>query len=96
MAVTNYDRVSKTMEHLNAGLSPFVEREMKVSYDKRWLDELPKILKEYQLPKPAAGGGLKWDIQALLSVMISKWEDTFRRTLGKAERTLLHELNEIK
>ena len=54
MAVTNYDRVSKTMEHLNAGLSPFVEREMKASFDKRWLDELTKILKDYQLPKPVA------------------------------------------
>ncbi len=96
MAVTNYDRVSKTMEHLNGGLSPFVEREMKTSYDKRWLDELTKILKDYQLPKPVTGGGLKWDIQALLSVMISKWEDTFKRTLGKAERTLLHELNDVR
>lgn len=96
MAINNYDRVGKGLELLNQGLCPFVEREMKASFDKRWLDELQKILKDYQLPKPVAGGGLKWDIQALLSVMISKWEDTFKRTLGKAERTLLHELNDVR
>src|SRR6267142_2540867 len=95
MAITNHERVGKAMELLNAGLSSFVERELKASFDKRWLEEVKKILRDYQVPK-ADAGSLKWDIQALLSVMIGKWEDTFRRTLGKAERTLVHELSDIR
>ncbi len=29
MAITNHERVGKALEHLNTGLRPFVERELK-------------------------------------------------------------------
>jgi hypothetical protein len=32
MAITNHERVGKALEHLNAGLQPFVERELKSTY----------------------------------------------------------------
>ncbi|MCK6472712.1 MAG: DUF499 domain-containing protein [Planctomycetes bacterium] len=92
MALSNHDRIGKALDLLNQGLTPFVERELQVTYGQAWKDELDKTLKDYQLPKLAKGGGLKWDIQAILSVMWNHWNDTFKRTLGHAERSLVNEL----
>ncbi|MCZ7645664.1 MAG: Swt1 family HEPN domain-containing protein [Planctomycetota bacterium] len=92
MAKSNHDRIGTALELLNQGLTPFVERELQVTYGTSWKDELQKTLKDYQIPKPAKGGGLKWDVQALLSIMWNHWNDTFKRTLGHAERSLVNEL----
>ncbi|GMV81896.1 MAG: hypothetical protein AMXMBFR7_30800 [Planctomycetota bacterium] len=92
MALSNHDRIGKALDLLNQGLTPFVERELEVTFGKPWKDELQKTLKDYQFPKPAKGGGLKWDIQALLSIMWNHWNDTFKRTLGHTERSLVSEL----
>jgi len=39
-------------------------------------------------------GRIKWDTQALLKAMISRWHDAFRGTLGHFERSLVSELLE--
>ena len=92
MAITNHDRIGKALDLLNAGLSPFVERELKASYGSGWLAELQKTLKDYQLPKTATDGTLKWDVQALINIIWNHWNDTFKRTLGHAERSIVSEL----
>ena len=38
MAITNHERVGKALDLLNAGLRPFVERELKATYKDRWTE----------------------------------------------------------
>ena len=49
MAITNHERVGKTMELLKTGLAPFVEREFKSDYKGRALDVARKFMTEERL-----------------------------------------------
>ena len=37
MALSNHERVGKALDILNAGLRPFVERELQAAYGKEWV-----------------------------------------------------------
>jgi len=39
MAITNHERVGKMLELLRSGLGPFIERELKNSFQDNWLEE---------------------------------------------------------
>lgn len=90
MAITNHDRVGRTLELLKAGLAPFVEREFKNVYQAKAQEEACLLLGEDRLNarKPIR----QWDSAALLKVMWDSWNEVFRRTLGPAERSLVGEL----
>lgn len=65
MAISNIERVGKSLELLNAGLQPYVEREMKAVCGTRWLDTARENVRE---DRPDAGA-FHWDTQAILAVM---------------------------
>jgi hypothetical protein len=84
MALTNHERVGKALDLLRAGLSPFVERELKAKLGKDWVFEAREALSDTRL---AAGKGEPLnDVAAQLVVMDRKWGEVFRLALGKAER----------
>ncbi len=94
MAITNHERVGKALEQLNAGLQPFVERELKASYKDKWVDAArPSFPNWQQTGKPAS---LNWDTQALLAVMWELWNDCFKKILGPSERSLVSELRDVR
>lgn len=89
MAVTNYERVSKALELLRAGLAGFVEREFQSRYGETAQTKALGFLGEDRSsPKPIS----QWDAAALLKVMWEGWNEVFRQTLGYAERSLVSEL----
>jgi len=92
VAITNHERVGKALELLRAGLAPFIERELKNTYQARATVQAAQFLGEDHLlaNKPMA----QWDAAALLKVTWEAWNDVFRRTLGPAERSLVRELRE--
>ncbi|GAB4199817.1 MAG: Swt1 family HEPN domain-containing protein [Roseiflexaceae bacterium] len=92
MAISNHERVGKTMELLRQGLQPYIERELQNQYGKYWITN-------------ATGGWrneLNWnddntphlDVAALLRLMWEQWNEVFRKSLGHAERSLVSELRE--
>ena len=92
MAVTNHERVGKGLDLLRAGLSPFVERELKRAVHARDLDEyrLRQILSD-----PAQRGrSSESDVQVLLKVMWDTWNEVFREILGHSDRSLVSELRD--
>lgn len=94
MAITNHERVGKSLELLKAGLGPFVEREFKAKYGDGWAFEVKEILSDTRL-----GGGKSdsiGDVAALLVVMDRKWGEVFRRILGKTERSLVNEILAVR
>ncbi|MBW6395793.1 DUF499 domain-containing protein [Thermus sp. SYSU G05001] len=92
MAVTNYERVTRALEHLRAGLAGFVEQEFRSQYGDKAQTEALRFLGDDRLAsrKPIS----EWDAAALLKVMWEGWNEVFRQTLGQAERTLVSELRE--
>jgi predicted AAA+ superfamily ATPase len=92
MAITNHERVGKSLDLLKAGLGPFVEREIKNAYGDRAPAHVARLMGEDRL---LAGKPIPdWDAAALLKLMWEAWNDVFRRTLGPAERSLVQELRE--
>jgi predicted AAA+ superfamily ATPase len=90
MAISNHERVGKALELLKEGLRPFVERELKTYHGDRWTSEVKEVLNDTRL-----GGGkvdAMQDVAVQLVIMDRSWGDVFRKTLGKAERSLVNEL----
>ena len=93
MAITNHERVGKSLELLKAGLGPFVEREVKGALKSRKLDAF-KLRGYTDDPMLANRPTSEWDVAGLLKLMWESWNDVFRRILGRAERSLVSELRE--
>jgi predicted AAA+ superfamily ATPase len=96
MAITNYDRVGKAMELLKDGLVPFVERELKAQYAQQWIEEAKTSVSDTQAKLFITQDQPQWDIASILSVIWNKWELVFRKTLGRAERSIVSELREVR
>ena len=91
MALTNHERVGKSLDLLKAGLGPFVDREIKSALDSGRLDAFK--LRDYaEDPVLANKPTAEWDVAALLKLMWETWNDVFRKILGPAERGLVGEL----
>lgn len=95
MALTNQERVGKAMELLRTGLAPFVEREIhsSVKSGSVRMDAIRRFAEDPKLSeKPIA----QWDAAGLLKLMWETWNDVFGRTLGRAERSLVSELRDVR
>ncbi|MCK6430388.1 MAG: hypothetical protein L6Q72_15055 [Burkholderiaceae bacterium] len=95
MAITNHERVGKSIELLRAGLASYVEREFTNAYKDRAAAEARRLLPaddRINGNRPIA----QWDAAVLLKVMWDAWNEVFGRTLGRAERSLVQELRETR
>ncbi len=96
MALTNHERIGKTLELLKEGLVPFVEREMKSHHNQLWFEQAKASVSDTQADLFGMPGKPNWDAAALLIVMWNQWNEVFRKTLGQAERTLVSELRDVR
>lgn len=94
MAITNQQRVGKSLELLRDGLADFIDREFRNKY----AAESQKRAKDYLATDRLSGNKQikDWDAAALLKLMWESWNDVFRQTLGHAERTLVSELRTVR
>ncbi|QQR73412.1 MAG: DUF499 domain-containing protein [Holophagales bacterium] len=96
MAITNHERVGRTLELLKDGLLPFVERELKAQHAQQWLEHARNAVGPTQEKLFQSEASVTWDAAALLSVMWNEWNLVFKKTLGQAERTLVSELRDVR
>jgi len=89
MAISNRERIGRGFEAMSKGLRPFVAREMEAEHGPEWQDVAADVLK-------ARSRAINWDAHALLRVMWGQWNLVFKKTLGKAERSIVSELQEIR
>jgi predicted AAA+ superfamily ATPase len=94
MALTNHERVGKSLELLRAGLGPFIERELANAHGDGARTAATAFVGEDRLAgkKPIAD----WDASLLLKLMWEAWNDIFRKTLGHSERSLVSELRDVR
>ena len=92
--MSNQERVGKSLEHLRAGLAPFVEREFTSTYKEKALEEANQYVSD---PRQKTDQPFdQWDAAALLKLMWDAWHNVFRQVLGQAERTLVSELRDVR
>ena len=94
MAITNHERVGKSLEYLKEGLTPFVEREFKNIYKSQALARARLLVNE---DRNTEGKTINdWDVALLLKLMWESWNEVFRQTLGPAERSLVSEMRGMR
>ncbi|MGQ9865800.1 MAG: Swt1 family HEPN domain-containing protein [Pseudanabaenaceae cyanobacterium] len=96
MSISNHERVGRVLGSLRDGLYPFVEREMRRTYGDRWVEVAAASLPESYVRNQSLATVLREDVSALLRVMWEQWNDTFRKVLGRTERTLVSELIDVR
>ncbi len=92
MAISNHERVGRALTLLKEGLYPYIEREMKSVYKERWLVAATPFVDEDRSLKRSVASILGDDVAAQLKLMDRQWNEVFKKTLGKAERSLVNEL----
>lgn len=94
MAISNHERVGKALSLLKEGLRPFVERELQAKHGDGWAAEVQDILGDTRLGD--GKGDAMQDVAVQLVIMDRQWGAVFRKTLGKAERSLVNELLDVR
>ena len=81
------------MELLPAALIPFVEKRLETSLKGHWqiqvVEKLPSL-------RPNSNGEVSWDQAALFNAMDRFWSEAFKAVLGRAERSLVNELGDVR
>ncbi|WNF14207.1 Swt1 family HEPN domain-containing protein [Microcystis aeruginosa] len=96
MAISNRERVGRALDFLREGLYPFIEREMKASYGQKWLAVALSCLPESYTIRRTGDAVLKEDVSALLIVLWEQWNEVFKKTLGRSDRSLASELRDVR
>jgi hypothetical protein len=95
MAVTNHERIGKALDVLKAGLPGFVERELKAAHGTKWWATVNQVAGPSTQIRGTENAP-EWDAAALLKVLWDCWNEVFSKTLGRAERSIVSELIEVR
>jgi predicted AAA+ superfamily ATPase len=103
MALSNRERVGRVMEALRQGLGPFILREYRMAYKRRYIDEIQTALTTVSHPglphdawsdEKALLAAL--DTQACLNLMWRRWNEVFQDKLGHVARSYVSEMIEAR
>ena len=93
MAKSTRQYVFEGMEFLPKALIPFVETRLESSLTGHWqvqvVQKLPGL-------RSNGKGEIAWDLAALLNAMDRFWMDAFKSVLGRAERSIVNELVDVR
>ncbi|MFB2979551.1 Swt1 family HEPN domain-containing protein [Microseira sp. BLCC-F43] len=92
MAISNRERIGRSLDLLLEGLYPYVEREMRSVYRDKWLVAATPFVPEDRTLRRSVEQILKQDVSALLKLIWNQWHEVFKKTLGNAEKNLVGEL----
>jgi predicted AAA+ superfamily ATPase len=95
MALSNHERVGKALEAVKAGLPAFIERELKSAHGDKWWATVTQVAGPAAQVRGSASAP-EWDAAALLKVLWECWNEIFAKTLGRAERSIVSELLEVR
>ena len=95
MKLTNRDQVGKALDLLQAGLAPYIGRQVRHAIKQRRVgtDVLRSLARDRSQTKSFPEG---WDAAALLGVMLDLWDAVFKFPLGPVDRSLIHELKKAR
>lgn len=94
MAKTSVQRIGEGLNALSEGLAPFVDRECRAAVGEDWVERFISG-QAARRGAPRREENLN-DVQFLLKVMWDGWNQIFTKVLGRADRTLVSELIEVR
>ena len=93
MAKSTRQYVFEGMELLPEALIPFVERRLEASLQGHWQVQ---VVEKISGLRPNSQGKVGWDQAALLNAMDRFWMEAFKAVLGRAERSIVNELVDVR
>lgn len=102
MAVSNHERIGKGLEVFREGIAPYILRELKASYGANWYSRGSAALTGtvgIDASRKKGSDEEKYallDVQALLSIAWSEWNQVFQVKLGHTGRTYVSELRDVR
>lgn len=93
MAKSTRQYVFEGMELLPAALIPFVEKRLESSLKGHWQVQ---VLEKLSNLRANSDGKIAWDQAALFNAMDRFWSEAFKAVLGRAERSWVNELGDIR
>ncbi|GER06671.1 hypothetical protein JCM17843_09810 [Kordiimonadales bacterium JCM 17843] len=93
MAKSTRQYVFEGMELLPEALTPFVEKRLESALTGHWQVQVAEKLPGL---RPNGKGEITWDQAALLNAMDRFWMDAFKTVLGRAERSIVNELVDVR
>lgn len=95
-AASPYERVRSALDSVVAGVSGYLENELKRAYGSGWMAEARRVGFRNMPTAAPRDGSMHWDMSSVSAVMLDKWEPLFSRSLDRLARTHLHELLEYR
>jgi hypothetical protein len=93
MAISNSERIGKALETFNQAMRPYVRREMEAVHKTQWLQMARQGIRD---ERAAAADFDQWDTPVLVGVVLDHWNNVFKYNLGQAERSLIHEIRDVR
>ena len=93
MAKSTRQYVFEGMEVLPEALIPFVEKRLESTLTGHWQ---VRVAEKISGLRPPQNGQINWDQAALLNAMDRFWADAFKTVLGRAERSIVNELVDVR
>src|SRR5690606_32996834 len=93
MAKSTRQYVFDGLELLPEALVPFVEKRLESSLTGHWQVQVAEKISSL---RPDSTGKIVWDQAALLNAMDRFWMDAFKTVLGRAERSIVNELVDVR
>ena len=94
---SNRRQVGEGLDLLVEGMKPFVIQEMKRRHDRDWVHEIAEIInKNPSAPKHKITDDIPWDTSLIASIIEAEWRYLFRNKLGSADRSMLHEVRDVR
>lgn len=93
MAKSTRQYVFDGMELIPDALAPFVEKRLESSLSGHWQAKVQEKLKNL---KTDTDGRFSWDQATLLNAMDRFWTSAFKPVLGRAERSMVNELADVR
>ena len=93
MATSNQERIGRGLEVLAKALEPRAVKALEAAYGQDWWDRLDREA----LDRSGHGVGTNFsDPQFVLNAMANHWGPAFSKTLGRAERSFVGELQDVR
>lgn len=85
MTMNEHESAGNLMNLLAAGLTPFVEKELKTAYGDDWTDYTKATWRN---------GAMHWDISSLVAAVLDQWNSLFGKQLTPSVRSLFYEIRD--
>ena len=97
MALSNRDRVGKALDLFTEAYRPWVVLQLKSRHGEDGEKKGQELVEQSSRSGDRKAKGSKdWDVPNLLTIIQGEWPYLFGKKLGKAERSMLHELQVVR